>query len=383
MRVVLLITKGEIGGAQTHVAELCGALRDRCDFLVLIGGSKQSPLRDTLLSLNIRVESVEALSNNVSARSLLANVRQVAAYVRSWGADVIHVHSSVASVVGRIAGRLTRIPVVYTVHGYAFKPAFPIDRRLLAFTGERVLAPFSKHVICVSPAERELTLQLGVPASRVSVIANGISDSPLRADPSRVPPTLIMVARLAIQKRHDLLLEALKILRTRGIALPRTLLAGDGPLSTGLRDAATASGLSCVSFCGDISNVAAMLTQCQLFVLLSKYEGHPISVIEAMRAGLPIVATDLPGIRGLITNGVEGLLTSNEPAEIAAALERLIADPVLRSRMGAAARRRYETEFSAAMMAEQVARVYSKTAEVIVQKEIAAEVHDADARAGQ
>lgn len=374
MRVVLLITKGEVGGAQTHVIELCGALRDRCDFLVLIGGCEQSPLRDTLMSMNIRVESVKALSNKVSPPSLIANVRQVAGYARSWGADVIHVHSAVAAVVGRIAGRLTRIPVVYTVHGFAFKPEFPLARRVFAFTGERLLAPFSKHVICVSPAERDLTLQLGVPASRVSVINNGISDSPLRADPAQEPATLIMVARMAFQKRHDLLLEALEVLRARGIALPRTLLAGDGPLGTGLRDAAAASGFSCVSFCGDISNVAATLAQCQVFVLLSRYEGHPISVIEAMRAGLPIVASDLPALRGMITNGVEGLLTSDDPHEIAAALERLIGDPALRSRMGAAARCRYETDFSAAGMAEKVARVYGEAAQAFVPKGIAAEV---------
>lgn len=378
MRVLLVITKGELGGAQTHVAELCRALCDRCDFLVLIGGRDQSPLRDSLAALNIRVESIEALSNDLSASSVLASVRRVAVYARSWGADLIHVHSAVASGVGRIAGRLARIPVVYTVHGFAFKPQFPIGRRLFALAGERVLAPFSKHVICVSPAERELTLGLGIPPSRVSVIPNGISDSPLRADPSRVPATMIMVARMSFQKGHDLLLEGLSVLRERGIALPRTLLAGDGPLMNKWRDKAVASGLSCVTFCGDISNVAAVLTECQLFILLSRYEGHPISVLEAMRAGLPILASDLPGIRAIITDGVEGLLTSNDPAEIADSIDRLMGDPVLRSRMGAAARRRYEMQFSATAMAEKVARVYSKAAQVIVENESPA---DADARA--
>jgi glycosyltransferase involved in cell wall biosynthesis len=362
MRVVLVITKGELGGAQTHVIELCRALRDRCEFLVLIGGSRESPLRDALASLNIRAESIESLSNDLSPRAVLASIRQVAGFARSWGADVMHVHSAVAAVVGRIAGRLAQVPVVYTVHGFAFKPQFPFMRRIIAFTGERLLASFSKHVICVSPAERELTLQLGVPASRISVIVNGIADNPLLADPSREPPTLVMVARMAFQKRHDLLLAALQALRARGIDPPRTLLAGDGPLGNPLREAAKASDLSCVDFCGDISNVATRLSQCQVFVLLSRYEGHPISVIEAMRAGLPILASDLPAMRALITDGVEGLLTSDEPAEIADALERLLGDPDLRSRMGAAARRRYETEFSASTMAEQVETIYSEAA---------------------
>jgi glycosyltransferase involved in cell wall biosynthesis len=362
MRVVLVITKGEIGGAQTHVAELCGALRDRCEFLVLIGGSEPSFLRDALIASNVRVESIERLSNNVSPRSLLACVRQIADYARSWRADVIHVHSAVAGVVGRIAGRLSSIPVVYTVHGFAFKPEVAVPRRLCAFAAERLLAPLNTHTICVSPAELELARRrLAIPAERVSVISNGISDSPLRADPSREPVTIIMVARMAVQKRHDLLLEALRVLRARGIDPPRTLLAGDGPLMPALRQAAMASDLSCVNFCGNMSNISATLAQSQLFVLLSNHEGQPISIIEAMRAGLPVVASDIPGIRAQVTDGVEGLLTGTTAADVADVLGRLIGDPALRARMGAAARRRYETEFSATSMGERVARVYGQT----------------------
>jgi glycosyltransferase involved in cell wall biosynthesis len=362
MRVVLVITKGELGGAQTHVAELCRALHQRCDFLVLIGGSEQSPLGQALASQNIRIESIPGLGNAVSARSLLASVRQVADRAKSWRADVIHVHSAVAAAVGRIAGWLAGIPVVYTVHGFAFKPQVPPVRRFCAFAGERLLAPFSTHVICVSPAERELALRLGMPQELVSVVANGVSDSARRAQPSNGPATLIMVARMAAPKRHDLLLRALQVLQARRIALPRTVLAGGGPLLAKWRETAMASGLSCVSFCGDISDVDEKLAQCHVFVLLSDHEGQPISVIEAMRAGLPVVASDLPGIRTQITPGVEGLLTSHEPEAIADAVERLIADPLLRERLGAAARRRFESEFSVACMAEQVAQIYDRSA---------------------
>jgi glycosyltransferase involved in cell wall biosynthesis len=362
MRVVLVITKGEFGGAQTHVTELCGALRHRCDFLVLIGGSGRSPLGDALASLDIRVEPVPGLSNALSIPSLLASVRQIADHARSWRADVIHVHSAVAAAVGRIAGWLAAIPVVYTVHGFAFKPQVSPLRRLCGFGGERLLAPFSTHVICVSPAERELALKLGMPHRQVSVISNGVSDNALRAQPSSVPATLIMVARMAAPKRHDLLLQALQVLQARGIALPRTVLAGGGPLLAKWREAAAASGLSCVSFCGDVCDVDRRLAQCQVFILLSDHEGQPISVIEAMRAGLPIIASDLAGTRAQITHGVEGLLTGREPAAIADALERLITDPLLRARFGAAARRRFEKEFSAACMAEHVAQVYGQSA---------------------
>jgi glycosyltransferase involved in cell wall biosynthesis len=267
----------------------------------------------------------------------------------------------VASAVGRIAARMASVPVVYTVHGFAFKPQVPAVRRFCAFAGELLLAPLSSHVILVSQAEREFASQLRIPSPRISVISNGVADHPSRADPAREPPTLIMVARTVVQKRHDLLLSALEVLRSRGVPLPRTLLAGDGPLTAKLREAAWASGITCTEFCGDIADVTAKLAQSQIFVLLSNHEGQPISIIEAMRAGLPIVASDIPGIRSQVTHGVEGLLTSGDPSDVADALQRLMGDPALRARMGAAARRRYETEFSALGMADRVARIYDGT----------------------
>jgi glycosyltransferase involved in cell wall biosynthesis len=362
MRIVVVITKGELGGAQTHVAELCSALRHRCEFLVLIGGAASSPLADALTSMQVRVESVPGLSNAVSASSLLASVRQIAAHARAWGADVIHVHSAVAAAVGRLAGWHAAIPVVYTVHGFAFKPQVPLLRRFCAFAGERVLAPLSSHVICVSAAERELALKLGMAQRHISVISNGVSDTALRARPAEVPATLVMVARMAAPKRHDLLLQALQVLQARGMAPPPTVLAGGGPLLAAWREAAAAAGLGCVNFAGDVADVDARLANSQVFVLLSDHEGLPISVIEAMRAGLPIIASDLPGIRAQIEPGIEWLLTTHDPGDIANAIERMVSDPHLRARMGAAARRRYEAEFSAARMAEKVEQVYERSA---------------------
>lgn len=362
MRVVVVITKGELGGAQTHVLELCRTLRHRCDFLVLIGGCGPSTLGDALCAMNVRVEHLSSLSNALSARSLWASIRQVAAQARSWNANVIHVHSAMAAAVGRIAGWMDGTPVVYTVHGFAFKPQVPPLRRFCAFAAERLLAPFTRHLICVSGPERELARRLGLSDGRVSVISNGVSDTALRADPCVAPPAIIMVARMAAPKRQDLLLQALQLLEARGVQPPRTEFAGGGPMLARWQVQAAGSGLSCVTFRGDVADIEARLAESQLFVLLSDHEGQPISIIEAMRAGLPILASDLPGIRAQITHGREGLLTRNDPAAIAQALEQLLAQPLFRARLGAAARQRFEREFSALSMAEEVARVYGQCA---------------------
>jgi glycosyltransferase involved in cell wall biosynthesis len=360
MRIAIVITKGELGGAQTHVAELCAALRERCEFLALIGGPRDSALQRTLAAMGIPVEPIAALSNRLSPRALLSSVGEVARGARDWGADVIHVHSAVASAVGRMAGWLARIPVVYTVHGFAFKPQVAPLRRFAAYAGERLLAPFSTQVICVSPAERALAAQLHLAPDRVSVISNGVADTALRARPGDEPARLVMVARMAAPKRHDLLLRAHEILVARGCAAAEVVLAGAGPLLEKWR--AAAAGLPAVRFCGDVEDVPVVLAHSHVFVLLSDHEGQPISVMEAMRAGLPVVASDLPGIRGQVTEGVEGLLVPPDPEAIADALQFLIRHPAERARMGAAARLRYHKEFSASAMGERVSGVYARAA---------------------
>lgn len=363
MRVLIVITKGELGGAQTHVLELCRMLHRQCEFRVMVGGTGDSPLERELSAIGVPVETVPGMSNETSLASFVASVRQVAATARTWDADLIHVHSAVGAVVGRMAGLLAGRGVVYTVHGFGFKPQVALQRRWAVYLVERLLVLLTKKYICVSEAERQLATRLGIREDEVSVIANGLTDSPWRAGTEATEPVLIMVARAVSPKRHDLLLRALAVMQDKGaVAPPRTILAGSGPLLDAARAMAEKFRLGRVSFLGDVDEVPQLLARSQIFVLLSDHEGQPISIIEAMRAGLAIVASDLPGIRTQITDGVEGLLTENDPETVARTIERLVCDPQLRRRMATAARRRYEREFSATTMAREVKHVYDSLA---------------------
>jgi glycosyltransferase involved in cell wall biosynthesis len=361
MRVLIVITKGELGGAQTHVLELCRSLRSECDFRVMVGGAADSPLGRELSAIGVPVEAVPGMSNETTIPMFIAGVRQVAAAAMSWKADLIHAHSAVGSVVGRLAGLLSGRQVLYTVHGFGFKRQVAWKRRYAVYLAERMLARLTRKYICVSEAERKLAMKLGVRGHEVSVIANGISDSPWRAQPQSSDPVLIMVARAVSPKRHDILLRALGIVQDRGIvAPPRTLLAGSGPLLESSRVMAEKLQLGCVDFLGDVDEVPRLMSEAHIFILLSDHEGQPISVLEAMRAGLSIVASDLPGIRTQITDGVEGLLVQNDPAAVALVIERLVRDPQLRACIAAAARKRYERDFSAEIMSCAVKNIYER-----------------------
>ncbi len=389
--VMLVITKGEAGGAQSHVLALCQALQTRVTFTVVIGGPvAESVLGRELSALGIRVHPLPEMVESLNPLRLWPAVQQLTNLIATHKPDLVHAHSAIAGVAARIAGKRAQIPVVYTVHGFGFKPEVPLLRRTAASLAERMLAHWTAQMICVSRHERDLAYALPIDAERVNVIANGIARRQAAQAPthgegetdetigtvdtaqsthSAAPPSLIMVARMKSPKRHDLLLQALaKVRNALGKELPVTL-AGDGPLHAAHLALAQSLNLKCITWAGDVNNVSELLTQHDVFVLLSDHEGMPITVLEAMRAGLCVLASDLPGIQEQISQNQEGLLVANTADAVAEQLIRLTREPHLRKRLGRAAQQRFDTTFTAERMADQVLQVYRQcTQETTAQK---------------
>lgn len=358
--VMQVITKGELGGAQTHVLALCEALAGQARLVVVIGGTEPAPpLALGLQALNLPVLRAPALGNSLAPWRIARAVWQLVPLIRTHRPDVLHAHSAAAGVAARIAGRLCGTPVVYTVHGFAFKPEAPWPRRSVAWCAEWLLARWTGHMVCVSEYERRLARRLPLAPERISVVLNAMPDSPHRAQPAGTA-RIIMVARLAAPKRADLLLQALARLRDAlGHEAPASLV-GDGPERPALQALAQRLGLQAMDFAGNASDVPERLAAHGIFALLSDHEGLPISVIEAMRAGLAIVGSDLPGLRELLPSGQHGVLTPNTPEAIAQALERLVRDPALRGRLGQAARARYEQHHAPEPMASAILAIYAQ-----------------------
>jgi exopolysaccharide biosynthesis polyprenyl glycosylphosphotransferase len=365
--VMVVITKGEAGGAQSHVLALCQALHTQVHFTVVIGGpAHASVLGDQLQGLGVHVCAMPEMVESMLPWRLWPAVQQLTALIEASPPDLIHAHSAIAGLAARLACQRTARPVVYTVHGFGFKAQVPWLRRQLAGLAERQLSGGTTQMICVSAFERELAHQLPIAPERVHIIPNGIELLPTHlrkaepADHAATPPRVIMVARMKAPKRHDLLLKALaKVRDWLGHELPVTL-AGDGPLRAQHEALAQQLKLTQIKWVGDVSNVAELLAEHDVFVLLSDHEGMPITVLEAMRAGLPIVASDLPGLHEQLMNSQEGLLVANTEQAVAQHLLRLAQDPALRQRLGAAAQQRFETTFTRDQMAERVMAVYQQ-----------------------
>ena len=363
--VMLVITKGELGGAQTHLLTLCGALAGRASLLVAIGGpdAATSPLANDLAKLGVSVRPIPTLRNSLSPWQVARATRDLLRMVREVRPDALHAHSAVAGVVARLAGWLARVPVVYTVHGFGFKPEAPSVQRRMAFAAEWLLAPLTSHMICVSRHEQALAHRLPIGIGRTSVIPNAVPDSAYRAVASTQPMRIVMVARFAAPKRPDLLIRAAALLRDQlGQEVPVTLI-GDGPGLAPCQDLALQLALRRIEFVGSVRDVPQRLAAHQVFVLASDHEGLPISVLEAMRAGMAIVASNLPGIRELVGPGEEALLVPNDASAIAGALARIATSRELASSLAAAARRRYERLFTPEKLAESVLALYGQIAD--------------------
>jgi glycosyltransferase involved in cell wall biosynthesis len=210
--------------------------------------------------------------------------------------------------------------------------------------------------------EREIAEQFRVcPARLLEVVHNGIGEAPhsrLRAVDAQ-PPVIVMVARFVPQKDHSTLLQALSGL----LCLEwRLVLVGAGELKLRVDAEVHALGLGeRVRILPPETDVVRLLMGAQIFVLATHYEALPISILEAMRASLPVVATKVGGVSESVRHGETGLLANHKDvAGLRGALAQVIADPKLRVAFGNAGRQRWQTHFTAQVMTARTLEVYRR-----------------------
>jgi glycosyltransferase involved in cell wall biosynthesis len=362
VKVAHVVTKLDVGGAQTHVAELAIAQQaSGIDVRVIAG--VDGPAADRVRAANIKVAIVDQLGSahgRLSLRTALAAVRtELAADVP----HIVHAHSSHAGLMARLIARRDGYRSVYTAHGWPFQAGAAWKQRVASFAGEFLGGHLGDAVICLTEAEAERARRARVaPKSRIWVVPNGISDVPdvLRRHDSVDPaagPVLVMVARFAPPKLQHELLAAMEVLGERAWTLR---LIGDGP---GLEDCRTLISKSAllasrVQLLGQRDDVPELLSSSDIGLLWSRYEGLPISVMEQMRAGLACVASDLPGTRELFGDERAGRVAASSD-DLLTVLGGLLDDPHRVDQLGAAARLRYERCYSAEAMLAATNEVYA------------------------
>jgi glycosyltransferase involved in cell wall biosynthesis len=351
-RVVLhMVASGGMYGVERMLAGLLPALRAvGCDAVLAAMGRPGTPggeLGEAVAALGVPVRDA-TLEGRWSVRGLA----RIEAVLRTCRPEIVHLHGYKAGILCGPLSLLKGIPTVATMHTEVMKTTgFGPHIRL-----EQQILRRLRGVVAVSEPIRGELERRGVRPGRIEVIPNGIAAAgpgspPTGSEvdgPARYHPTLVYSGRLVEGKNVHLLIDAVHALRPQFPEI-RLLIAGDGPLRSRLEAQAGALGLDrAVTFLGFVPDVQALLAGAACFVLPSRAEGMPVSLLEAMAGGVPSVVTTVGSIPSMVHAGRDAVLVAPDdlPA-LVAGIGSLLADPDRAARMGRCARERFLREYTA------------------------------------
>jgi glycosyltransferase involved in cell wall biosynthesis len=367
VRVLQVIDRVGNAGAEMLLRTLAESI-DHSRFELHICGLRPRPGSVTIPAL--RELGVPVVVLNQRTAYDLPALMTLVRYVRRHKIDLIHTHLLAGDVMGRLAGFVTRRPVISTIHsGRMDLDDEPRRRQWLERWTARL---WCRKLVVVSELLREEIAEwFNVPPEQVLAIPNGVDTERFRAgtDCDRAAtkqallgadlPLVANVARLVPQKGQRYLVEAAKLVAARHPDV-RIAFVGDGELRADLEKLASDLGVSSnIVFAGFQSDVASILAASDVFTLSSLYEGLPVALLEAMAVGCPVVSTDVGGVSQLVRHGETGLLVPPaDPAALANALLECLDDPARARQMGAAGQRHIAQEYGMRTWAHRLEQVY-------------------------
>lgn len=344
MKVLHVIGQVVPGGSEKMTLRVAKEFRMRGDdHRVLSIGEIDRGFIDSVDAAEVPIDQLGAKDRGPS--STLRALRMLADQVDSFGPDLIQGHAWRSSVAAGLVGRLKGVPALATLHRIYYERLEKI--------GDRALQRLWQGVIVDSVAVKDLLEgQLGIRGSRVTVIPNFVSESLFGIEaeaPAQSPVRILMAAHFTEVKGHRFALEAIAELERTNPGAVRLELLGEGPLLEPCRDLARRLGIEeVVRFHGRSSALRDWLSETQIVVLPSLWEGFGLILAEAMAAGRPAVSFRIGGAAEVIADGETGFLTPpGDVAGLTDALRSLVESYELRARMGEAGRRRAREKFSA------------------------------------
>jgi glycosyltransferase involved in cell wall biosynthesis len=293
-------------------------------------------------------------------------------FLRREAYDIVHTHTSKGGFVGRLAATLAGVPlIVHTVHGFAFHEASPARTQRFYSTLERIASRWCDRIVTVSEFHRKWAIELGMCSpGRITAIPNGLAEpgrnkdliaSELRRQlgARRDDLLVLSISRLAAEKGLEYLIEAAKTLPPMGRRV-QIVIAGDGPAQEQLERLAGNLGVTDrVRFIGFREDVADLLAACDLVVLPSLREGLSISLLEAMAAGKPIIATNIGSQREVASHAeMARFVPPADATSLTEAIVQLADDQALMARLGNNARAVYENFYTEDRMLQSYRRLY-------------------------
>ena len=343
MRILQLITLCELGGAQVIAVNLANSLCGQHEVIVAAGAGDGKMW--CLLDERVQCVHLPSLHRALSPIHEIKALIEMRRLYWKYKPDIIHLHSSKAGLLGRLA--FPKSKIIYTVHG--FDSIRVMYRKYLPL--ERCMQGRCQAIVAVSKYDERNLKDEGI-THHVSMIYNGTySPQKLEKDPlgraKGYAQRVLCIARLASPKRLDLFLEVAAL-------LPQYAF-----IWVGNRYPVTLEHTPNVFFMGNVPNAGAYNAYADVFMLPSNYEGLPIVIIEALACGKPVVASAVGGISELL-DGSNGFAVENEAKVMAEKIAYILSDRALYSRMAEAARQTYLRSFTVDKMVDGYMRIYER-----------------------
>lgn len=364
LRVLVVIDSLSHGGAELLLTDFVAAAGTAGiePSVAYLGERDGSPA-----AARLREHGIEPACIAIDGLLHPGSLTRLRAHVRDSAPDIVHTHLDYADFMGGVASRSLGIPMVSTVHVMEWRAGATRDRvrgRLIASARRRLAA----RVATVSDAARTALLGAGLDrADHVVTVHNGVAAAPAAGAGAGIRAELgldadaLVVAQVAVLregKGHAVAAEAVARLRADHPGL-RLVVVGDGPARAQVERALAPLGEAALML-GHRDDVMALLDAADVLVHPTEIDALPTAVMEAMAAGLPVVATNVGGVPELVADGETGVLVqapATAPA-LAEALAPLLADAGLRRRLGEAGRARYERGFTAESWAHRTRALY-------------------------
>lgn len=352
MKIALIITELQFGGAQRIVIELAGWLAQSNWKVCVITNERGLLLQDLRGIQGVEVIAVATLRREVTPlKDLLALVR-IMNVLNRFKPDIVHTHTPKAGLIGRVAARLLHIPCIHTVHGIGCDISAMSLVEKVYLTCERLAAKLSAVQVMVSEGLRKTSVEHGLaPDGKVRVISGGFDARQFAKLPTRsqaraalgLPVNGVVIGTVSCMKTGKRVGDFVEVCKQVRSAIPNmtAVVVGDGELRQEIQCQIDREGLEeSVRLLGWRRDVPAIMAAMDVFVLMSAHEGLGLVVLEAMAAGVPVVSTRVDGCIEIIKETRAGVLVGRgDTEEGAAAVVRLLNDRGRLERMGARARK--------------------------------------------
>lgn len=360
-KIIYILTKSDLGGVSKYLLEITKGLpKSIVPYYIM---SSEGYFSEELRKLNIKDEQIFFVPMTNSIVDLKTHIKsniETLKIIKQIKPDLIHCNSTTGGIIGRICGALTETPVIFTAHGWAFTNGICLWKRVFYKVLETFLAIFTKKIICVSEYDRQIGIEtMPFFKGKMVTIHNGISDIQeeyRKKGFSEDELKIVMIARFCPQKDPYTLIFAVHELvkEDNNIKLD---LYGYGEEQDKVLTCIKNQNDANLQYRGEISDVTPILKNYDVYALISNWEGLPIGIIEAMRAGLPILVSDVGGNSECIRNN--GYLVKRQNImDCKKQIKAILYNRENIFLLGKNSRKFYEEEFKIEKMTDEIIALY-------------------------